>query len=312
MRGRSGPAAKPSRGRWSNWGAVAGSGAGWGRGVADRTDHEEESMSVTADRAAGAIHSLDQSTPLLSLQGVSKAYANGTVALRNASFTVRRGEFISLVGPSGCGKSTILRIVAGLGPISAGEVRVAGLPPDQARRERGDMAFVFQDATLLPWRTVLGNVELPLQLRGVPASQRRAQALETLETVGLAEFAREYPRQLSGGMKMRVSIARALAAKPSLLLMDEPFGALDEMTRGRLNVELLRIVALAGWTVLFVTHNVFEAVFLSSRVLVMSPRPGRIVADMPIDLPYPRDPAIRTGLEFNMIASRVLATLQEG
>jgi NitT/TauT family transport system ATP-binding protein len=243
---------------------------------------------------------------------VSKAYANGTVALRSASFTVTPGEFVSLVGPSGCGKSTILRIVAGLGPISAGEVRVDGLPPERARRERGDLAFVFQDATLLPWRTVLGNVELPLQLRGVSARQRRAQALDTLETVGLAEFAREYPRQLSGGMKMRVSIARALAAKPSLLLMDEPFGALDELTRGRLNVELLRIVALAGWTVLFVTHNVFEAVFLSSRLLVMSPRPGRIVADMPIDLPYPRDPAIRTSLEFNMIASRVLATLQEG
>lgn len=269
-------------------------------------------MSAVEDRAQPLGAAPGDVEPLVSLQSVSKAYASGTVALRSTSFTVAPGEFVSLVGPSGCGKSTILRIIAGLGPISAGEVRVDGLPPERARRERGDLAFVFQDATLLPWRTVLGNVELPLQLRGVPASQRRAQALETLETVGLAEFAREYPRQLSGGMKMRVSIARALAAKPSLLLMDEPFGALDEMTRGRLNVELLRIVALAGWTVLFVTHNVFEAVFLSSRVLVMSPRPGRIVADMPIDLPYPRDPAIRTGLEFNMIASRVLATLQEG
>jgi NitT/TauT family transport system ATP-binding protein len=269
-------------------------------------------MSVVENRAQPPGTARGAATPLVSLQGVSKAYANGTVALRSTSFTVAPGEFVSLVGPSGCGKSTILRIVAGLGPISAGEVRVDGLPPERARRERGDLAFVFQDATLLPWRTVLGNVELPLQLRGVPAAQRRAQALDTLQTVGLAEFAREYPRQLSGGMKMRVSIARALAAKPSLLLMDEPFGALDEMTRSRLNVELLRIVALAGWTVLFVTHNVFEAVFLSSRVLVMSPRPGRIVADMPIDLPYPRDPAMRTSLEFNMIASRVLATLQEG
>jgi NitT/TauT family transport system ATP-binding protein len=284
-----------------------------GRGVADRADREEGRMSVSTDRAVGAVVSseVEAGTPLVSLQGVSKAYANGTVALRNASFSVRQGEFISLVGPSGCGKSTILRIVAGLGPISAGEVRVEGLPPERARRERSDMAFVFQDATLLPWRTVLGNVELPLQMRGMAKPARRAQAMEALGTVGLADVAREYPRQLSGGMKMRVSIARALVARPSLLLMDEPFGALDELTRGRLNVELLRIVALAGWTVLFVTHNVFEAVFLSSRVLVMSPRPGRIIADMPIALPYPREPAIRTGLEFNMIASRVLAALQE-
>ncbi len=250
--------------------------------------------------------------PLVTLRGVSKAYANGTVALRNASFSVQQGEFISLVGPSGCGKSTILRIVAGLGSISAGEVRIAGLPPERARRERQDMAFVFQDATLLPWRTVLRNVELPLQLRGAGKQERRARAMEALAMVGLADVAREYPRELSGGMKMRVSIARALVARPHLLLMDEPFGALDELTRGRLNVELLRIVELAGWTVLFVTHNVFEAVFLSSRVLVMSPRPGRIVADLPIDLPYPREPALRTSLEFNMTASRVLAALQEG
>jgi NitT/TauT family transport system ATP-binding protein len=249
--------------------------------------------------------------PLVSLQGISKAYANGTIALRNVNFAVRSGEFISLVGPSGCGKSTILRIVAGLGPTSAGEVRVEGLPPERARRERTDVAFVFQDATLLPWRRVLANVELPLQMRGVPRKERRARAMEALQTVGLSDVAREYPRQLSGGMKMRVSIARALVARPNLLLMDEPFGALDEITRQRLNVELLRVVALAGWTVLFVTHNVFEAVFLSSRVLVMSPRPGRIVADIPIDLPYPREPALRTSMEFNMTASRVVAALQE-
>jgi NitT/TauT family transport system ATP-binding protein len=249
--------------------------------------------------------------PLVALQDVSKAYANGTIALRNVSFSVRPGEFISLVGPSGCGKSTILRIVAGLGPISAGEVRVEGLPPERARRERTDLAFVFQDATLLPWRTVLGNIELPLQLRGVSRAERRARAMEALRTVGLTDFAREYPRQLSGGMKMRVSIARALVARPSLMLMDEPFGALDEITRQHLNVELLRVVALAGWTVLFVTHNVFEATFLSSRVLVMSPRPGRIVADIPIDLPYPREQALRTSMEFNATAGRVVAALQE-
>jgi NitT/TauT family transport system ATP-binding protein len=242
---------------------------------------------------------------------VSKAYANGTVALRRVSFAVYRGEFISLVGPSGCGKSTILRIVAGLGPTSAGEVQVEGVTPVQARRTRRETAFVFQDATLLQWRTVLANVELPLQLSGVPGGERRRRAMEALETVGLGDVAKEYPRQLSGGMKMRVSIARALVAKPSLLLMDEPFGALDEMTRQRLNVELLRIVALAGWTVLFVTHNVVEAVFLSSRVIVLSPRPGRVVADIPIDLPYPRANTMRTTLEFNAAAGRVIAALQE-
>lgn len=279
--------------------------AGWrekGTGVATPVD-QAAAMRFERD---------DDADALVVLRNVSKAYANGTVALRGASLAVRPGEFISLVGPSGCGKSTILRIVAGLGPISAGQVRVAGLAPETARRERQDMAFVFQDATLLPWRNVRRNVELPLQLRGGGKERRAALAMEALATVGLSEFAREYPRQLSGGMKMRVSIARALVAKPSLMLMDEPFGALDELTRGRLNVELLRVVAMAGWTVLFVTHNVFEAVFLSSRVVVMSPRPGRIVADIPIDLPYPREPAMRTGLEFNLIASRVLAHLQEG
>ncbi len=269
-------------------------------------------MSAIAESVGDSTRRGEPAQPLVMLAGVSKAYANGTVALRNANFTVMPGEFVSLVGPSGCGKSTILRIVAGLGPISAGDVRVAGLPPEQARRDRQDMAFVFQDATLLPWRTVVKNVELPLQMRGTSRADRRSRVAQALETVGLTEFAREYPRQLSGGMKMRVSIARALVAQPKLMLMDEPFGALDELTRGRLNVELLHIVALAGWTVLCVTHNVFEAVFLSSRVLVMSPRPGRIIADLPIDLPYPRDPGIRTSVEFNMVASRVLSAMRDG
>jgi NitT/TauT family transport system ATP-binding protein len=250
--------------------------------------------------------------PMVRLQNVSKAYANGTIALRGINLSVNSGEFISLVGPSGCGKSTILRIVAGLGPVSAGSVTVAGLPPERARRERREMAFVFQDATLLPWRTVLRNVELPLQLRHMAGGERRQLALEALEAVGLAGVAQKHPRELSGGMKMRVSIARALVAKPKLLLMDEPFGALDEMARSRLNVELLRIVALAGWTVLFVTHNVFEAVFLSSRVAVISPRPGRIVADSAIDLPYPRVPTMRTSPEFNAAVGRVLSHLREG
>ncbi len=254
----------------------------------------------------------NEDVPLVRLQNVSKAYANGVVALRDIDLSVRPGEFISLVGPSGCGKSTILRIVAGLGPVSAGSVSVAGLPPERARRERQDMGFVFQDATLLPWRSVLRNVELPLRLRRVAKGERTRRAMDALETVGLSDVAQEYPRSLSGGMKMRVSIARALAAQPRLLLMDEPFGALDEMTRSRLNVELLRIVALAGWTVLFVTHNVFEAVFLSTRVVVMSPSPGRIVADSAIDLLYPREPAMRTSPEFNLAAGQILAHLREG
>jgi NitT/TauT family transport system ATP-binding protein len=245
------------------------------------------------------------------LEQVAKTYASGTVGLTDVSFTVENGEFVSLVGPSGCGKSTILRIVAGLGEASAGTVAVEGLPPARARAERRDMAFVFQDATLLPWRTVLRNVELPLELRGEPAGARHNAARAALDTVGLRGFEEQYPRQLSGGMKMRASIARALVAQPRVLLMDEPFGALDEMSRQRLNVELLRVCTLAGWTVLFVTHNVAEAVFLSSRILVMSSRPGRIVADVPVPLPYPREPEIRTTPEFNAVASSVLAALRE-
>jgi NitT/TauT family transport system ATP-binding protein len=268
-----------------------------------------EVFELSKSDAAAGLQADDDA--LVRLDGVGKVHANGTVALSSVCLSVRRGEFVTLVGPSGCGKTTLLRIVAGLSPVSSGVVSVAGLPPQRARRERGDMAFVFQDATLLPWRTVLRNVEMPLQLAGSSRAERRERALESLETVGLADVAQFYPRQLSGGMRMRVSIARALVTNPRVLLMDEPFGALDELTRSRLNVELLRIAALADWTVLFVTHNVFEAVFLSSRVLVMSPRPGTIIADLPIALPYPRFPAVRTSLQFNMIAGDVLAAMHE-
>jgi NitT/TauT family transport system ATP-binding protein len=247
--------------------------------------------------------------PLIRLSAVRKQYGNGTLALDDVSFDVAPQSFVSLVGPSGCGKSTILRIVAGLGEASAGSVLVDGLPPRRARRERNEMAFVFQDATLMPWRTVLGNVELPLQLRGQPAEQRRQAAVAALDTVGLREHAHAYPRELSGGMRMRVSIARALVAGPNVLLMDEPFGALDEITRQHLNGEFLRICAVAGWTVLFVTHNVFEAVFLSSRVLVMTDRPGHIAADIPIDLPYPRAAQLRTTPEYTALVARVTAAL---
>jgi len=265
----------------------------------------ERSSAVTHGPAAPVL------TPLVRLNDVSKVYANGTVALAGATFTMRAGEFVSLVGPSGCGKSTILRIVAGLGAPSDGGIQVEGLPPAQARRRHHDMAYVFQDATLLPWSTVRGNVELPLKLRGVGRVERQAIAREALDTVGLSQVLNMYPRELSGGMRMRVSIARALAAKPTLLLMDEPFGALDEITRQRLNDELLRIRDLAGWTVLFVTHNVVEAVFLSTRVLVMSHRPGRIIADVPIELQGARRRELRTAPEFNAYVGRVAHLLQE-
>ncbi|MDP8925211.1 MAG: ABC transporter ATP-binding protein [Chloroflexota bacterium] len=249
-------------------------------------------------------------TPLIVVDRVGKEYANGTMALEDISFDVSEGEFVSLVGPSGCGKSTILRMIAGLGAITSGDILFEGLPPRQARQERSDLAFVFQDATLMPWRDVIGNVELPLELRGVSKSQRRKTCGDALATVGLAEVADAYPRELSGGMRMRVSLARALAAHPRVLLMDEPFGALDEITRQRLNGELLRLCALADWTVVFVTHNVFEAAFLSSRILVMSRRPGRIVADVPVDLPYPRVPEVRTSAEYSRLVGQVVGLLE--
>lgn len=261
------------------------------------------------DGARSAAPAVGGDEPLIVVDRVGKVYGNGTVALEEISFEVHEGQFVSLVGPSGCGKSTLLRMVAGLGSITSGDILVEGLPPRRARQEKGDTAFVFQDATLMPWRNVLGNVELPLELRGVGKTERRSTSLQALETVGLAETSRAYPRELSGGMRMRVSLARALAAHPRLLMMDEPFGALDEITRQRLNGELLRLCALAGWTVLFVTHNVFEAVFLSTRILVMSARPGRIVAEVPVPLPHPRVPEIRTDPEYTRIVGQVVSLL---
>jgi NitT/TauT family transport system ATP-binding protein len=269
-------------------------------------------MSVVEARAADPSAGPDAGDPpLIVVRRAEKVYANGTVALQDISFEVHEGQFVSLVGPSGCGKSTLLRVIAGLGPINSGEVLVEGLPPRRARQEKADTAFVFQDATLMPWRTVAGNVELPLELRRVGKRERRNTALEALRTVGLADVARAYPRELSGGMRMRVSLARALAAHPRLLLMDEPFGALDEISRQRLNGELLRICALAGWTVLFVTHNVFEAVFLSTRILVMSRRPGRIVAEVAVDLPHPRLPEMRSSPEYSHLVGQVVTLLEE-
>ncbi|MDX1995589.1 MAG: ABC transporter ATP-binding protein [bacterium] len=209
------------------------------------------------------------------------------IALQNVNLDIVQGEFISLIGPSGCGKSTLLRLIADLTQPSHGDLTVNGKNPHQARLDR-DYGMVFQAATLYDWRSVLKNVQLPLEIMGYPASERDRRAREMLELVELGKFAHHYPWQLSGGMQQRVSIARALAFEPSILLMDEPFGALDEFTRERMNMELLRIWEQTGITVIFVTHSIPEAVFLSSRVVVMSPRPGRITQVVDNDVPYPR------------------------
>jgi NitT/TauT family transport system ATP-binding protein len=225
--------------------------------------------------------------PAVSVSGVSKAFATAkggeVVALESVDLTVAAGEFVSLIGPSGCGKSTLLRLVADLAAPTSGEVRVFGKPARQARLDQ-DYGIAFQAAGLLPWRTVTANVELPLELHGLGRTARRERARELLELVGLAEFAKARPAELSGGMQQRVAIARALAERPRLLLMDEPFGALDEMTRERMQAELVRLRQETGAAVVFVTHSIPEAVFLSDRVVVMSPRPGRIthVVDVPL------------------------------
>jgi len=229
--------------------------------------------------------------PIVSLQRVTKTFANATVALKDMTLDIGRGEFVSLLGPSGCGKSTALRIIAGLSGASAGRLVWPGERPGTDDHE---ISFVFQEPTLMPWATVFANVHLPLKLKGENAGKARARVMEALEMVGLEGFADSYPRELSGGMKMRVSIARALVTKPKLLLMDEPFAALDEITRFRLNNDLLRLWQEFGWTVIFVTHSVFESVYLSNRIVVMAARPGRVVADLAVDAPYPRDEAFRT------------------
>ncbi|SEN54620.1 ABC transporter ATP-binding protein [Cryobacterium sp. TMT1-3] len=223
--------------------------------------------------------SMTNDVPAVRVQGVTRIFAarkgSGVTALDDVSLTVAPGEFVSLIGPSGCGKSTLLRLVADLDVPTSGSIEVFGKPARQARIDQ-DYGIAFQQAGLLPWRTVAGNIELPLELHGVGKAARRARAAELIALVGLADFASHYPDQLSGGMQQRVAIARSLAESPSLLLMDEPFGALDEMTRERMQNELVRICAETQAAVVFVTHSIPEAVFLSNRVVVMSPRPGRI------------------------------------
>jgi NitT/TauT family transport system ATP-binding protein len=247
--------------------------------------------------------------PEVLLSQVSKRFsANSAPVLEGIDLSVERGEFVSIIGPSGCGKSTLLKLVAGLLPTSGGEISVNGMTPKNARAL---VSFVFQDATLLPWRTVESNVALALELEEKGQAETTSTVEKLLDLVGLSQVGKSYPRQLSGGMKMRVSIARALATRPRLLLMDEPFAALDEMTRDRMNEELLRLREEQNWTVLFVTHSVAEAVFLSSRVIILAPHPGRIAYEVAVDLPYPRSAATRDSEAFDALVNRTSKLLRE-
>jgi len=248
--------------------------------------------------------------PLLQLFRLSKTFSDGTTALADVDLKISPGEFVSLLGPSGCGKSTLLKLVAGLIAPSSGTVDWPQSTYDAAGNAEPSLGFVFQEPTLLPWRTVAENVRLPLMLAGVDKRAAHDRIAEALALVGLAGFAHSYPRQLSGGMKMRVSIARALVTKPVILLMDEPFAALDEITRSKLNDELLDLFAQRGLTVIFVTHSVYESVYLSSRIVVMSSRPGRITAEVPIDLDYPRTEEFRTSTHYNECCRQVSAALR--
>jgi NitT/TauT family transport system ATP-binding protein len=249
---------------------------------------------------------------VVSLRNVSKSFGGGSVvALESIDLDVQPGEFVSLIGPSGCGKSTLLRIVGDLVQATSGEVVVNGKSARQARLDR-DYGIVFQDAVLYDWRTVAKNIAMPLELLDWDRAKRARRVEEMIELVELQGFADHHPWQLSGGMQQRVSIARALSFNPALLLMDEPFGALDEMTRERLNSELLRIWDASGSTVVFVTHSIAEAVFLSRRVVVMSPRPGRIAAMVNVDLPYPRNADTREEPRFFELVTEVRDRLREG
>ncbi|MDQ8022116.1 MAG: ABC transporter ATP-binding protein [Moraxellaceae bacterium] len=243
--------------------------------------------------------------PLVRFSGVDKVYANGTLALKNLDLSVRPGEFVSLLGPSGCGKSTALRIVAALGHHSSGRVE----RPGEGADARGEIGFVFQEPHLMPWGTVFDNVYLPLKLLGKSRAAAKAEVMAVLEMVGLSGFADSYPRELSGGMRMRVSIARALVTRPRLLLMDEPFAALDEITRNKLSRDLLSIWQASGATIMFVTHSVYESVYLSSRIVVMAARPGRIIGELDIAEPYPRDEEFRLSPEYAAHCREVSALL---
>jgi NitT/TauT family transport system ATP-binding protein len=239
---------------------------------------------------------------VIAFRAAGKVFPDGTEAVRDVSFTLGAGEFLSVVGPSGCGKSTLLRMAAGLGPATSGGVS----------RAVENVGYVFQDATLLPWRSVRKNVELLAELEGASKEERTRLATEAIRLVGLDDFEDHHPMALSGGMRMRTSVARALTMKPPLFLLDEPFGALDEITRGSLNEELMRLHVSERFAAIFITHSIAEAVYLSSRVLVMSPRPGRIVADVEVPFSYPRSPELRYDAEFARLSSEVSHALREG
>jgi len=244
------------------------------------------------------------------MRDVSKVFSNGTLALKGMSLDVRGGEFISLLGPSGCGKSTALRIIAGLGAPSSGTIDWPSSSINSKGLPEGDVGFVFQDPTLMPWATVFDNVYLPLKLRGMSKATATATIMENLASVGLTDFAASYPRELSGGMRMRVSIARAMVTRPKLLLMDEPFAALDEITRQKLNDDVLRLWQQHGVTVIFVTHSVYESAYLSSRIVVMRARPGQVFTDLAVNQPAERNPAYRVSEAYRQTCQDVSDALQ--
>jgi NitT/TauT family transport system ATP-binding protein len=266
---------------------------------------------MTAPHTAPSLNTPSPASALLRIDGVSKRFENQVVALSDVSLNIQAGEFVSLLGPSGCGKSTLLGLIGGLGMPTKGTIDWPRSTYDADGHPERSLGIVFQEPTLLPWRTVFENVYLPLQLAGVNRADARDQTMDGLAQVGLSAFVDSYPRQLSGGMKMRTSIARALIRKPQILLLDEPFAALDEITRNNLSLELLDVFARTKLTVLFVTHSVYESVFLSSRILVMTARPGRVLADYPIEAPYPRDEEYRTSVTYNEYCRKVSAALKE-
>jgi NitT/TauT family transport system ATP-binding protein len=259
--------------------------------------------------AAAPLASTASTSPLIVARGLSKTYAAGdsnTVALKEIDFTIYDGEFVSVVGQSGCGKSTLLKILAGLLPFTAGTVELNGVP---LRGPSKEASVVFQSPVLLPWRTVLENVLLPIEFRGLPRLQYRQSALDLLATTGLRDFADRYPYELSGGMQQRAAIVRALIQDPKLLLMDEPFGALDAMTREQMNLELMRIWSRSRKTVFFITHSIAEAIFLSDRVIAMTTRPGRIADIIDVDLPRPRDLSVINTDRFGRYVARLRTLL---
>lgn len=249
----------------------------------------------------------DGSIPDVVFSGVTKRYGNALPVLKEINLTISKGEFVSIIGPSGCGKSTLLKLVSGLTQVTEGSILVDGMTPANAREI---VSFIFQDPTLLPWLNVKRNVGLGLELEGVSEARREEKIQSLLELVRLSHVAKSYPRQLSGGMKMRVSIARALATRPRILLMDEPFAALDEMTRDRMNEELLRLRGEQNWTVLFVTHSVAEAVFLSTRIVVLAPHPGRVDSEIENRFTLPRTAELRDSSEFEERVAHVSRLLR--